>query len=95
MRLAVVVVLLAVAISFVFAIGITTPTITVFLPDAGHGSQPLCISNRTHTDLSIPHGPTIRPAQMVTASVERDYQWGFSPAEPATDRQDVDCLVVQ
>jgi hypothetical protein len=96
-KLTTVLVFLALSIGLVLAIdaGHPTTTLTVFLPVAGQGSQPLCISNRTKTDLQIPHGPTIHPGKMITATVERDFEWGFPPAEPSTDRQDVDCVVIQ
>lgn len=69
-------------------------SITVYLPDAAQGSEPFCISDRGSSDVRIPHGATIHPGQMIRASVVKDFEWGFTNPEPATDRQDVDCFVV-
>ena len=68
---------------------------TFYLPDAVQGSQPFCVSNRSLGDVRIPHGPTIHSGQMVNAAVVQDFQWGFDTPKPATDRQDVDCFVVE
>ena len=67
---------------------------TFYLPEAVQGSQPFCLSNRSNADVKIPHGATVQPGQMVRAGVVVDFKWGFS-IEPATERQDVDCFVIQ
>ena len=69
--------------------------VTFYLPDAVQGSQPFCLSNRSDVDVRIPHGATLKPGQMIRASVVRDFEWGFSSPEPATDRADVDCFVIE
>jgi hypothetical protein len=69
-------------------------TVTVYMPDAGLGSQPLCISNRGTRPVMISHGPTLAVGQSVTASVVTDFQWGFTTPAPASDRADVDCVVI-
>ena len=68
--------------------------ITFYLPMAVQDSQPFCVSNRSDAVVQIPHGATIHPGQMVRASETRDFEWGFTNPEPATERQDVDCFVV-
>lgn len=69
-------------------------TVTLYLPDAGHGAQPFCLSNRSTSDIQIPHGPLILPSQTITANVTPDFQWGFSNPAASTDRGDVDCFVI-
>ena len=71
----------------------STP-VTVYLPDAKQGSQPLCIANQTGEDIGISHGPVLRSGQAVTASVVTDFNWEFSSPATTTKRQDVDCIVV-
>ena len=69
-------------------------TVTLYLPDAGRGAQPFCLSNRSTSDIHIPHGPLILPGQTITANVGKDYQWNFSNPVASTDRGDVDCFVI-
>jgi len=96
MKLTTIIVALAVFSGFVNVVNWhPTKTITVYLPDAGQGSGPLCISNRTQSDLQVPRGPTLKPGESVTASVVRDFQWGFAVPQKSSDRADVDCFVIQ
>jgi hypothetical protein len=95
MKLTVVGIFLALSIGCTLALSRPSTTLTVFMPDARQGTQPLCISNRSTSDLEIPHGPTIKPGQSITASVVRDFQWSFAAPQTATVRADVDCLVIQ
>ncbi len=67
---------------------------TFYLPDADQGSQPFCLSNRSKADVLIPHGATIHPGQMIQVAETRDFEWGFTYPEPATERSDVSCFVV-
>jgi hypothetical protein len=71
-----------------------TKPVTVYLPDANQATATLCVSNRTHTTVIIPHGVAIKAGHAVNASVVRDFQWEFGTPYPATDRADVDCFVV-
>ena len=69
-------------------------TVTLYLPDAGRGAQPFCLSNRSTSDIHIPHGPLILPGQTITTNVGKNYQWNFSNPVASTDRGDVDCFVI-
>jgi hypothetical protein len=69
-------------------------TVTVYMPDAGEGSSPLCITNRGARPLTISNGPTLATGQSVTASVVTDFQWGFTNPVMASDRTDMDCIVI-
>jgi len=69
--------------------------ITIYLPDAAQGSQPLCISNRASFPVKIANGPTLKTGQAVNASVVRDFAWGFTNPATTTDRTDVDCYVIK
>ena len=95
MKLTMFVIIIAVCLCLVLGVGRPTQTVTVFMPTPSQASDSLCISNRTQSDIEIPHGANLKPGESVTASAVNEVQWEFSAPKDTSDRADVDCLVIQ